>query len=56
MKLVSKLGYLDDHPMTCKWLITMGSCCPLRIGLFPFQIAFSWLVNRGDPNYLQVLG
>ena len=26
---------------------------PLRIGLWdPFQIAFLWLVNRGDPNHL----
>ena len=20
--------YLEDHPMTCRWLITMGSTCP----------------------------
>ena len=20
--------YLEDHPMTCKWLITMVSCSP----------------------------
>ena len=46
--------YLRDHPRTCKWFITMvtGSCCPLTIGLFPFQMAFLWLVNGGDPNYL----
>ena len=25
---------------------------PLRVGLFPFQMAFLWLINRGDPNYL----
>ena len=32
--------YLEDHPGTCKWLITMVSCCPLRIGLWdPFQMA-----------------
>ena len=40
------------------WLIAMViSFCPLRIGLWdPFQMDFKWLVNRGDPNYLQVLG
>ena len=27
--------YLEDHPMTCKWLITMVIVSPLRIGLFP---------------------
>ena len=25
---------------------------PLRIWAFPFQIAFSWLINGGDPNHL----
>ena len=25
---------------------------PLRIGLFPFQMAFFGLINRGDPNQL----
>ena len=31
-------------------------CCPLRIGLFSFQMAFSqWLINGGDPitTYIQ---
>ena len=28
-------------------------CCPLRIGLWdPLQMAVSWLINGGDPNYL----
>ena len=27
-------------------------CCPLRIGLFPFQMAVSWLINGDDPIYL----
>ena len=28
------------------------SCCPLT-GLWdPFQMAFSWLIHGGDPNYL----
>ena len=43
-------NYLEDHSRTRKWLITMVS--PLRIGLFPFQMAFSWLINEGDPNHL----
>ena len=25
---------------------------PLRIGLFPFQMAVSWLINGDDPIYL----
>ena len=25
---------------------------PLRIGLFPLQMAVSWLINGGDPNHL----
>ena len=30
---------------------------PLRIELFPLQMALLWLINGGDPNYLkQVLG
>ena len=28
-------------------------CCPRRIGLWdPFQMAFLWLINGGDPNHL----
>ena len=35
----------------------MVSFRPLRIGLWdPFQMAFFWLINGGDPNHLQVLG
>ena len=37
----------------------MVSFRPLRIGLFPFQMAFLWLINvfnGGDPNYLHPLG
>ena len=45
--------YLEDHPRTCKWLITMVIVNPLRIGLWdPFQMAVSWLINGGDPIYL----
>ena len=35
-----------------KCLITMVIVSPLRIGLFPFQMAFPWLIDGGDPNYL----
>ncbi len=39
------------------WLITMVIISPLRIGLWdPFQMAFPWLINGGDPNYLRQLG
>ena len=32
--------YLEDHPMTCKWLITMVIVSPLGIGLWdPLQMA-----------------
>ena len=24
----------------------------MKEGLFPFQMAFSWLIHGGDPNYL----
>ena len=46
--------YLEDHPMTCKWLITMVSksaewgCSPSK---WPKQ-----LIIGGVTNYLQVLG
>ncbi len=33
-----------------KWLITMVSFCPLRIGLF-FSKWPRWLINGGDPNH-----
>ena len=40
-----------------KWLITIVSFRPLRIGLWdPFQMAFLWLLNGGDPNHLRYLG
>ena len=32
--------YLEDHPMTCKWLITMVIVSPQDLGLWdPFQMA-----------------
>ena len=49
-------GCLEDQPVS-KWLIFMVIVSPLRIGLWhPFQMAVSWLINGGDPNYLPVLG
>ncbi len=46
--------YLEDHPRTCKWVITMVSCrkSPKRGFWDPFQMAVSWLINGVDPNYL----
>ena len=39
--------------MTCKWLVTMVIVSSPRIGLWdPFQMAFLWLINGGDPNHL----
>ena len=35
--------YLEDHPMTCKWLITMVSCCPLS--------RFSLVINPPLTNH-----
>ena len=36
-----------------KWFIAMVIVSPRLLGLRdPFQMAFSWLVNGGDPNYL----
>ena len=37
-------SHLEDHPRTCKWLITMVILSPLRIGLWdPFQMAIHGL-------------
>ena len=42
--------YLEDHPRTWKWLITMVIVNSLTGGTFPFQMAFPlWLINGGDP-------
>ncbi len=47
---------LEDHPMTCKWLIGPWWSLerPLRIGLdwTPYKWPWKWLINGGDPNYL----
>ena len=41
--------YLEDGlpGRTDTWWIIMVSFCPLRIGMFPFQMAFLWLLNGG---------
>ena len=35
--------YLEDHPMTCKWLITMVIVSPLTGATFPLQMAIHGL-------------
>ena len=35
-----------------KWSITMVIVNQLTGATFPFQMAFLWCVNGGDPNYL----
>ena len=42
---------LEDHPRTCKWLITMVNKSPSLV-FFPFQMAVSWLTNGSDPDHL----
>ena len=39
-----------------KWLITMVIVRPLTGGHSPSKWLSLWLINRGDPNHLQVLG
>ena len=49
-KLWRCIPCLEDwlSQLVYKWLVTMVSCCPLRIGLWdPFQMAFLWLMNGG---------
>ena len=43
-------AYLEDHPMTCKWLITMVSKSPKQ-GCSHSKWA-KWFINGGDPNYI----
>ena len=45
--------YLEDHPTSFQWLMTMVSKSPFRIGLWnPFQMAFHSMAYKymGDPN------
>ena len=40
---------LEDHPMTCKWLIIPVIVSPEGSGLWdPLQMAFLWLRNGSD--------
>ena len=47
----SRGGFLVRGPGSSqdgrKWLITMVIVSPLRIGVFPLQMAVSWLINGG---------
>ena len=47
--------YLEDHPRTCKWLITMVIVNPLS-RVVPLPNGLLWLINGGDPSHLQVRG
>ena len=50
-------SHLQDHPRTCKWLITMVIINPLNRIVGPLINGRNWwLINEGDPNYLLVLG
>ena len=46
-------GYLEDHAMPCKWLISMVHFHPLTgVKLFPFLSGqFHGGYKWGDPNY-----
>ena len=46
------VGYTWRIIPVSKWLVTMVIVSPLSRATFPFQMAFSWLTNGGDPNYL----
>ena len=37
-------GYLEDRPMTCKWLISMVSKSP-NSGRSALQMGVPWLIN-----------
>ena len=43
--------HLEDHPRTCKWLITMFSKS-FRVDGTPSKWPKSWLINGGDPSDL----
>ena len=51
-----KYPYLEDGLPGLGYVVVNNHgdrCCPLRIGLWdPLQMAVSWLINGGDPNYL----
>ncbi len=41
----------EDHPRTCKWLVTMVIISPLRSNVPLPNRRTSWHINGGDPNY-----
>ena len=50
MGAINNIRHLQDHPRTCKWLITMVSKSPKDRVVGPnLQVAVSWLINGGDP-------
>ena len=47
-------SYWEDHPMTCKWKITMVIVSPLSRVVGPLPNGRTlWLRNGGDPNHLR---
>ena len=52
---IIQVTWLVGWLVGCKWLITLvivGTSPKDRVGLDPFQMAVSWLINGGDPSYL----
>ena len=43
--------YLEDHPMTCMWLVIMVSFSSPNWGCSASKW-LKWFINGGDPNYL----
>ena len=41
--------YLEDHPSTCKWLITMMIASPLSKACFP-SITYQWVISGKLPT------
>ena len=48
-----KGSYLEDHPRTCKWLITMVVVSPPRRVVGPLPNGLNGFVNRGDPMVIR---
>ena len=47
------MGYLEDHPRTCKWLITMVNKSPKDRVVGPLPNGRTlWLINGGDPKHV----
>ena len=46
---------LEDHPRTCKWLISLVSKSPNWGCLLPLPNGRTpWLINGGDPNHVSM--